>query len=136
MSSTANPIGNVHACRRYPVSHSMAEAPNAMPITVQVSVNDDPTAASRVEHADAVSGDPVRPLELEPSDRRVEHEELGEGAHGEHGDDEDDEAGQRGRRRALGVDGGGRHGGTDTHRARRSRTLRTRILRGPRLDQG
>ena len=46
MSSSANPIGNVHACRRYPVSHSMADAPNAMPITVQVSVNDDPTAAS------------------------------------------------------------------------------------------
>ena len=52
-TSRANPIGNVHACERCPVSHSMAEAPNATPITVQVSVNDDPTAA-------AVSSRPTR----------------------------------------------------------------------------
>ena len=52
-SSTANPVGSRHACRRCPVSHSMEEAPNATPITVHVSVNDDPTAA-------AVSSTPTR----------------------------------------------------------------------------
>ena len=38
-----------------------------------------PDGRQRVEHTDAVSSDPVRPLELEPSDRRVEHERARRG---------------------------------------------------------
>ena len=129
VSSRPNPIGNMHACGRYPVSHSIADAPNAAPITVQVSVNDDPAAASAVEHADAVAGDPVRPVELEASELRVEQKELGEDARSEHADDEDDETADRDERGTLGVDRG-RHRGTDTRRARRSLTSRTRSTTG------
>ena len=42
-----------------------------------------------------MSGNPVRPLKLDPSNRRVERENLGEGAHGEHCNDDDEETGER-----------------------------------------
>ena len=82
-----------------------------MPITVHVSVNDEPIAAAesstptRCRATQSVHSSSTRPIVESNTD------DLGEGTDGEHDGDEDDEAGHRDRRGTLGVDGGCRHDG-------------------------
>ena len=73
-----------------------------------------------------MQGDPFSPVELEPSDRRVEQNELGEAAQGEHRDDEHDEPDSAVVAARLGSTAVDATAGPVTHRAPSSLTPRPR----------